>query len=125
MKKIVFSLLFVFLFSQVKSQEYWRTMTISTIAGTDGKNKFNTISASLHYDLRNKFYISNWTGYQIQKVGIVNSWFSTQTVVNRYVGKWNVGIGHQYGMFSIPNSRILNNNSSYFISSISYRFKLK
>lgn len=124
MKKLIF-LLIVLFSTKVKSQEHWRTLTISTIAGTDGKNKFNTISAALHYDLKNKFYVSNWTGYQIQRIGNINSWISSQTTINRYVGKWNVGLGHQYGMFSIPNSRILNNNSSYFISSISYRFKLK
>lgn len=125
MKKLFFSLLFVLFFSGVKSQQYWRTLTISTIAGTDGKNKFNTVSAALHYDLKNRFYVSNWTGFQVQRVGNINSWFSSQTTINRYIGQWNVGIGHQYGMFSVPNSRILNNNSSYFVSSISYRFKLR
>jgi hypothetical protein len=125
MKKTILITIITLLTLTVKSQDYWRTLTLSTIAGTNGVDRFNTVSASLHYDLKNKFFVSNWTGLQIQRTGEINSWFSTQTTINKYIGKWNVGIGHQYGLFSIPNSRILKNNSSYFVSSVSYRFKLR
>ncbi len=107
-------------------QEYWRALTVSSVSGTDFKrNKFNMVTAGLHYDLRNRFYISNWTGVQFNYTPERTSWFSTQTTINRYISKWNFGVGLQYGMVGIPNMPYLSNNSTFFITTASYRFKLR
>lgn len=107
-------------------QEYWRAVTLSSVSGTDFKrNKFNMVTAGLHYDLRNRFYISNWTGMQFNYTPQRTSWFSTQTTINRYISKWNFGVGVQYGMVGIPNMPYLSNNSTFFITTASYRFKLR
>lgn len=107
-------------------QEYWRAVTLSAVSGTDFKrNKFNMVTAGLHYDLRNRFYISNWTGMQFNYTPQRTSWFSTQTTINRYISKWNFGVGVQYGMVGIPNMPYLSNNSTFFITTASYRFKLR
>lgn len=107
-------------------QEYWRAVTISAVSGTDFKrDKFNMVTAGLHYDLRNRFYISNWTGMQFNYTPQRTSWFSTQTTINRYISKWNFGVGVQYGMVGIPNMPYLSNNSTFFITTASYRFKLR
>lgn len=107
-------------------QDYWRAVTFSAVSGTDFKrNKFNMVTAGLHYDLRNRFYISNWTGMQFNYTPERTSWFSTQTTINRYISKWNFGVGMQYGMVGIPNMPYLSNNSTFFITTASYRFKLR
>lgn len=107
-------------------QEYWRAVTLSAVSGTDFKrNKFNMVTAGIHYDLRNRFYISNWTGMQFNYTPQRTSWFSTQTTINRYISKWNFGVGVQYGMVGIPNTPYLSNNSTFFITTASYRFKLR
>lgn len=107
-------------------QEYWRAVTLSAVSGTDFKrDKFNMVTAALHYDLRNRFYISNWTGMQFNYTPQRTSWFSTQTTINRYISKWNFGVGVQYGMVGIPNMPYLSNNSTFFITTASYRFKLR
>ena len=107
-------------------QEYWRAVTLSAVSGTDFKrDKFNMVTAGLHYDLRNRFYVSNWTGMQFNYTPQRTSWFSTQTTINRYISKWNFGVGVQYGMVGIPNMPYLSNNSTFFITTASYRFKLR
>jgi len=118
--------LLVFRSENLIGQEYWRAVTVSSVSGTDFKrNKFNMVTAGLHYDLRNRFYISNWTGVQFNYTPERTSWFSTQTTINRYISKWNFGVGLQYGMVGIPNMPYLSNNSTFFITTASYRFKLR
>ncbi len=122
----LFIFLLVFQSENVVGQEYWRALTLSSVSGTDFKrNKFNMVTAGLHYDLRNRFYISNWTGVQFNYTPERTSWFSTQTTINRYISKWNFGVGLQYGMVGIPNMPYLSNNSTFFITTASYRFKLR
>lgn len=126
MKKL-FIFLLVILSFQCYSQEKWRALTIVSTSGIDFKgNKFSVLSSAFHYDLNNRFFLSNWTGVQLQKYQNINtSWFSSQSTINRYAGKWIVGVGLQYGMASIPEARYLTNNSTYFVTQVSYRFKFK
>lgn len=128
MKRVYLILLCIALTSfSSYSQEKWRALTFNSVSGTDFKgNKFNMLTSGLHYDLKNRMYISNWNGVQFNYGKQKSSWFSSQTTINSYLGKWTFGAGIQYGMVSVPNfTPYFSNNTTYFISTLSYRFKLK
>lgn len=126
MKKIIFLLLLI-VSNKSFSQEKWRALTLTSVSGIDiQRNKFTTLSAGLHYDLERKYFISSWTGLFVQtSPKNSNSWFSTQTTINRYVGKWNVGLGVQYGSVQTPSISYFTNNSTFLITNVSYRVKFK
>ena len=126
MRKIIL-LLIILITNNSYSQEKWRALTLSSVSGIDlSRNKFTTLSAGLHYDLERKYFLSSWTGLFVQtNPKTTNSWFSTQTTINRYMGKWNVGLGVQYGSVQTPNISYFTNNNTFLITNVSYRVKFK
>lgn len=123
--RYLFVFAFVFLSSVSFSQEKWRALNLTSISGTNFTGThFNTFSSNLHWDFNKRYFLTNWTGFQIQYGNTRAAWLTTQTTFNRYIGNWMVGVGTQYGLASDPGVFYIKNKNAFAITSVSYRLKL-
>lgn len=108
------------------AQDKWRALNLTNINGTNiSGTHFTTISANLHWDFNKRYFITNWTGFQLQYGKTKTAWFTNQAVVNRYVGNWMIGVGAQYGLASDPGVFYIKNKNAFAITTVSYRWKFK
>jgi len=122
MRLITFVLLLVSL--SAYSQDKWRALSLTNINGTNFTGtQFTTISSNLHWDFNKKYFLTNWTGFQIQYGNQRAAWFTTQATLNRYVGNWMVGMGAQYGLTSDPGVFYIRNRNTFAVTSVTYRWK--
>lgn len=125
MKKILVLLILTFslnLFGQDAPK--WRTLTISSVVGTDYSNlTFIQPTASLFYELENNWAITSWNA--VNYATNDNIWVASQNLITKKEGNWRYGMGVQYGMGGNLLPAIPNTQSTFFVTQISYRFKLK
>lgn len=118
MKKIKLVLLLLFVSLSSYSQTPWRTLTFTNNTGVNVRgNMFNQSSANLYYEIKNNYAITSWTGIQYQSSGA--NWFSSQATVVKNINGWGIGAGIQYGIAGANFT-----NSTFAVTTISYRFKL-
>jgi hypothetical protein len=122
MKKLIYIIIFVY--TTGFTQEKWRALNLTNINGTNfSGTHFTTVSSNLHWDFNKKYFLTNWTGFQIQYGYQKAAWFTTQTTVNKYVGNWMVGVGTQYGLASDPGVFYIRNRNAFAITSATYRWR--
>lgn len=125
MKKIV-TLILIILSLSAFSQEKWRALNLTSISGTNFTGThFNTFASNLHWDFNKRYFLTSWTGFQLQYGNTKSAWFTNQTAINRYVGNWMIGVGAQYGLASDPGVFYIKNKNTFAITSVSYRWKFK
>jgi hypothetical protein len=122
MKKFIY--VFILISSSVFAQDKWRSLGVTNINGTNFTGThFTTISSNLHWDFNKRYFLTNWTGFQVQYGNQKGAWFTTQTTINRYVGNWMVGVGGQYGLASDPGILYIRNKNAFAITSVTYRWR--
>jgi hypothetical protein len=122
MKKLTY--LLILISSSLFAQDKWRSLSVTNVNGTNfSGTRFTTLSSNLHWDFNKKYFLTNWTGFQIQYGNQKAAWFTTQTTVNKYVGNWMVGVGTQYGLASDPGVFYIKNRNAFAITSVTYRWR--
>ena len=123
MKKVLL-LVVMMVASSTVSQEYWRTLTLSTTNGVSGGGEFiSTTSMNISYELKNSFSLESWTGFNYD-FNRQSGWVSNQTTFNKtYKNSMSVGVGVLY------NSGFVNMiqdtfNKTYGVITLRKRFKL-
>lgn len=107
----------------------WRTLTFTGIAnaGTHNNSFLPQFSASLDYELIENFGISSWNGFAYNTINN-QSWFASQTTIDKRISNTTVGIGYLYttnssGIFA-PIGVTGNENNFYLSMKLQYRIKL-
>lgn len=107
-----------------KSQEKWRELTLGATNGVNLNGQmFTQASANLIYELKNKYSITNWTGANYN-YSTKQSWFSSQTTVDKRLKQFIIGSGFQYGLGQFTQPIILSKNDLFLIVKIQYKIKL-